>query len=746
MFCIWFHQNNSISRFLHFLILLTPLPGTFSLQINDMNAGLLSQLVSYFDVHTLQLISYTHSKIYGLDAYYEAFQKSDRILYIPSFKPTFNQSCVSFKLQYNKLFTGTFALLRYSAALRLFINPFNTFSQPQHISSQLLQLKNLTTFAFPNHQLDCLGEHEGILGNSDQTRNFPPEVAVVMIHQTWIETISCQYFLQIPRYLQSSVLLIVIIDPVMKTKRYFKLCFVCSKQALHEQSDAFLLLYRTFFLEKLHLETDTKKSSWNSFASAKKLGNLGLEYQLDTVYTTLSGCHLHQTFGVKRGNRVPNPSTKSCITHLILEQMNCTSVYCSAFSSTNIFMSSPLLIDIFWSYSFSHGIPFGGVSEGIQFVTVLGIDEAKYRNSSSIFTIFISFSFIAWLCIISLLLTAAFLLRLSTKTTNNTGLGFWLFWLFSGALEKGCCITTACNYKNVSLLTAWMFGTFLLRNFYVSELLSDLMAGFEPDNLPETFQDVLPGEFKLTSKRNVDTGEITASYDVLYELELRNKKLGKHEKQLFYDNVLKNIWFFRITGSLKQALQEFSKVDGSHSCRSWHLFNNSFEIRNCNVSRRTTIMYSKVGLGTPNDVRFMIPTLEHFTQRKVVRGSKVEPLFLSRTLMWFYNEPFWFIGMFKMKLGYLVESGISNWHQTYVNAMTQIEVFRCAHLDNGNHSRNLLAFLFDDTVGIFSKDVTEQRALNLQDLQSVLVLCGICNILAVSVFIRNYFKKNFKKC
>ncbi len=169
------------------------------------------------------------------------------------------------------------------------------------------------------------------------------------------------------------------------------------------------------------------------------------------------------------------PSWSHCVNDLIFERLNCTSRIC--YNSLNYMFKSKLSTDINkFSLISSHG---GGVL-GVQYSLFYNAENAR-----NIYALISPFSLTSWIIIIIISYMVALLLFIFQINFKP------FFWMFTILLEQNCTKSSKITNADVFIVFVWLFGAFLLRNAYTSNLYTLLSVELEPLDLPTSFQEIL---------------------------------------------------------------------------------------------------------------------------------------------------------------------------------------------------------------------------------------------------------------
>jgi len=163
------------------------------------------------------------------------------------------------------------------------------------------------------------------------------------------------------------------------------------------------------------------------------------------------------------------------------------------------------------------------------------------------------FSSTVWFYILGEILILSFLL-----SSSKWGLGYKhsLFWIYSVIFEQGDDQRLKRNRKNIYLLLTWMFGCFILRNFYTSEMYSRLTQQLPPTDLPETYKGIFGSTKYFVLTEPILASELAVHLQhIVKSRKIKPNRSASFFKQISALRVLVNSFDSNLSQLLKKGFQ-----------------------------------------------------------------------------------------------------------------------------------------------------------------------------------------------
>ncbi|CAL8068420.1 unnamed protein product [Orchesella dallaii] len=362
-------------------------------------------------------------------------------------------------------------------------------------------------------------------------------------------------------------------------------------------------------------------------------------------------------------------------------------------------------------------IPFAAQFDSLKFSVILGTHEG--HNGHSWKGLISPFGSLVWVTV----LLAMFLLSRF----------FGMFSVVSIFLEKGHTSTkslrreAACN-----LILLWLFCSFLIRNFYTSQMYSHLTKFPDPTNLPKSIKELFYNKtMPILCEPHVEGRSL---------MHIESVNQGKNISSLQLDPSFSTFKKLRVIRTQHRVLQFLSDVSDSRDipCEAFpngsRLFRKNREDVKCKTSDRFALMSYSIGAKEAYSIRFLLPLFELLGNRQIY--NMVNDLsFMTNSLMWFGTKLFYWEQV-QLQIGYLVDSGIYNWLVVNYDIKKQANILKNLMKDVGlGKGMNFYAFSLQkvkqnrNTVGKTGLAKTENlfgtryAAVELRQLQNVFTLC-----------------------
>ncbi|CAL8068410.1 unnamed protein product [Orchesella dallaii] len=349
---------------------------------------------------------------------------------------------------------------------------------------------------------------------------------------------------------------------------------------------------------------------------------------------------------------------EKCILYDILLRNNCSSEKCRQVVFNNfqylatVYVNSDLEDHFFG--------PFGAQFEGLKFSLILSSNE---KNGQNFRALLLPLSYTVWFYIVLAIFCLTFVLSFKSRFGRHLA---W-FWVVAGLLEKGCDLKCHKNLKIMYLFIVWLFATFLLRNFYTSDMYSHLTKIAPPKNLPESIQEIFRN---TTIPVYAETG---LAAQLRRHLKLAGNSTASRKSIIKAFNKVSTIRTL-----VSQSPSEFIE-NVTHSkllpCEGIYDPTDAF-LNNCESSGRFSLLSLNIGWRKPHSTRFLLPALKLFLKRKIYEPTNSISYFMAKPKLWHYAKKYFFHSTVEGQIGRLVDSGIFGWYKDNYDVRLQTQIIK----------------------------------------------------------------------
>ncbi|CAL8068428.1 unnamed protein product [Orchesella dallaii] len=346
-----------------------------------------------------------------------------------------------------------------------------------------------------------------------------------------------------------------------------------------------------------------------------------------------------------------------CLLNVILDRNNCTSQWCKNVLQRSfvfiaaIFLNSNLQKEVYMT-------PFGAQFDSLKFSLILGEEENQKGYSWK--GLVSPFKGLTWLAILFI----------------GFGLALFLDWfvIIEVFLEKGCSAIKSLRGGAIcNIILGWLFCSFLIRNFYTSQMYSHLTKLPPPKNLPKSIKELLDNKTVLILSENSLASHL--AQHIKFINEFRNISSYKLDPDF---SSFRRIQVIKTRQQVSQFFKEvfnFKQIPCEALLDRRKLLQKNRTGKNCKTSGRFAFLSYSIGIRKEYSSRFLIPVLELFGNRQIYQSMN-DLTFMSKPMMWFCRQKLFFWKQVQSQIGSLVDSGIYNWLRLNYDVRQQAEILR----------------------------------------------------------------------
>ncbi|CAL8068424.1 unnamed protein product [Orchesella dallaii] len=354
---------------------------------------------------------------------------------------------------------------------------------------------------------------------------------------------------------------------------------------------------------------------------------------------------------VNRREELPcNEREDKCLMNIILERNNCN--VATIFINANTQKSSYIG-------------PFAAQFDSLKFSVILGSDEnQKGHNWKDLVS---PFTAVVWpLVFLSMFYFTRF---------------FDWFSVISIFLEKGfSSIIPLSKGATWNLILVWLYCSFLIRNFYTSQMYSHLTKFPDPTNLPKSIKE-------LFDKKTLPIlCEHILAFHLLDHINFNNalRNISSFEFDPYF-SAFKRIQVVKTESQIPQFWKDVSR-SRDISCEAFPnlrlLFAKDRTDVKCKTSSRFALLSYSVGTRRAYSSSYLTPVLELFGNRLIYKSIN-DLSFMSKPVLWVCRKKLFFYDQVQFRIGSLVDSGIINWLALNYDVQQQAEILKNVSIEAG---------------------------------------------------------------
>lgn len=507
------------------------------------------------------------------------------------------------------------------------------------------------------------------------TRTLHPKYVLIIL--ATIAENSMNNYIVVPEHFISSILLVFYLN---NPDLCYVGCFTCDKthllnKSLHNTIEEYNNARNTAVLIETafdKLSPSTVDSLWKHLHL--KINNFGITNLTPDSDSELDKCSRSKMYELTSQTYLERNIEQMCVLEAYKIFRNCTSFQCSIYLSTVLFYQEVF----YWQFHFNnngYNMEYRVLSTGAQYSGLLfSVVIEPTVLHADYFALLQPFLVEVWVLV-------GICMGIISCVITGTGLKchVTIIWIFSILLEQGNILFKRTNVQ-VRFLVMWLFGSFVIRQYYSSFLFSYITSP-KPLVVPKTWSDLYHYKTKVFA-------DSFLALHLNYQYESLNESFGSIGKEYNLFNIT-NVFQSSVHEIISQFLEK-----GSITCSNlnFYLSIKEEEIQDCDMSKRFAILYNTHGNRSPNTARFALPAIAIFGGRSIVTTQQQSGLFLQPSL-WFSTTYQYFLDDYQTFVGVMVENGLSSIYKQTFETTLQGKILKEVDV-NGGFERNWNYFTY----------------------------------------------------